>query len=99
MAGPLLETKLHVPRRRRGLIPRPRLVERLSLQAEPALTLVSAPARFGKTTLLADWLAAVSADGRPVAWLSLDNSDNDPVVFRTYLIGALQTAAGGAPMR
>jgi LuxR family transcriptional regulator, maltose regulon positive regulatory protein len=95
VAGPLLETKLHVPRRRRGLVARPRLIERLSLQAEPTLTLVSAPAGFGKTTLLTEWLAAVSADGRSVAWLSLDKSDNDPVLFWTYLIGALQTAAGG----
>jgi LuxR family maltose regulon positive regulatory protein len=95
MAGPLLETKLHVPRRRRGLVARPRLIERLSLQAEPALTLVSAPAGFGKTTLVAEWLAAVSADGRRVAWLSLDKSDNDPALFWTYLIGALRTAADG----
>ena len=57
MAGPLLETKLHVPRRRRGLVARPRLSERLSRGAESALTLVSAPAGFGKTTLLTEWLA------------------------------------------
>ena len=95
MAGPLLETKLHVPRRRRGLVARPRLIERLRLQAESELTLVSAPAGFGKTTLLAEWLAAVSADGRRVAWLSLDKRDNDPALFWTYLIGALQTAADG----
>src|SRR5918993_1586409 len=96
MAGPLLETKLHVPRRRRGLVARPRLIERLRLQPEPELILVSAPAGFGKTTLLAEWLAAVSADGRRVAWLSLDKSDNDPALFWTYLIGALRTAADGA---
>ena len=95
MAGPLLETKLHVPRRRRGLVARPRLIERQSLQAEPALTLVSAPAGFGKTTLVAEWLATVSADGRRVAWLSLDKSDNDPALFWTYLIGALRRAADG----
>src|SRR5918994_6882180 len=96
MAGPLLETKLHVPRRRRGLVARPRLIERLRLQPEPELILVSAPAGFGKTTLLAEWLAAVSAGGRRVAWLSLDTSDNDPVLFWTYVIGALQTAVDGA---
>ena len=60
MAGPLLETKLHVPRPRRGLVARPRLSERLSRGAESTLTLVSAPAGFGKTTLLAEWLAAAS---------------------------------------
>jgi LuxR family maltose regulon positive regulatory protein len=95
MAGPLLETKLRVPRRRRSLVPRPRLIERLSSGTESALTLVSAPAGFGKTTLLADWLATSAADGRSAAWLSLDQRDNDPVVFWTYLVTALRTAAPG----
>ena len=95
MAGPLLETKLHVPRWRRGLVARPRLSERLSRGAESALTLVSAPAGFGKTTLLAEWLAAAPADGRSVAWLSLDQRDNDPALFWTYLVAALKTAAPG----
>ncbi len=89
MAGPLLETRLHVPRWRRGLVARPRLSERLSRGAEPALTLVSAPAGFGKTTLLAQWLAAAPAEGRSVAGLSLDQRDNDPALFWTYLVGAL----------
>ena len=70
MAGPLLETKLHVPRRRRGLVPRPRLSERLDRGAESTLTLVSAPAGFGKTTLLAEWLAAAPA-GRTVRGVAL----------------------------
>src|SRR5918992_2657525 len=95
MASPLLETKLHIPRRRRGLVARPRLVERLRRASESRLTLVSAPAGFGKSTLLAEWLAAVSAEGGSTAWLSLDESDNDPALFWSYLIGALQTAAGG----
>ena len=95
MAGPLLETKLYVPRRRRGLVARPRLSERLNRGAESKLTLVSAPAGFGKTTLLAEWLAAAPADGRSAAWLSLDQRDNDPALFWTYLIAALQTAAPG----
>ena len=95
MVGPLLETKLHVPRWRRSLVARPRLSERLSRGAESALTLVSAPAGFGKTTLLAEWLAAAPADGRSVAWLSLDQRDNDPALFWTYLVAALKTAAPG----
>src|SRR3984957_3587585 len=95
MAGPLLETKLHVPRWRRSLVARPRLSERLSRGAESALTLVSAPAGFGKTTLLAEWLAAAPVDGRSVAWLSLDQRDNDPALFWTYLVAALKTAAPG----
>jgi LuxR family maltose regulon positive regulatory protein len=56
---------------------------------------VSAPAGFGKTTLLAEWLAAAPADGRSVAWLSLDQRDNDPALFWTYLVAALKTAAPG----
>ena len=94
MAGPLLETKLHVPRRRGDLVARPRLSQRLSRGAEAALTLVSAPAGFGKTTLLAQWLAATPAQGRAVAWLSLDERDNDPEMFWTYLVGALKAAQG-----
>ena len=95
MASPLLETKLHIPRGRRGLVARPRLSDRLSQGAESAVTLVSAPAGFGKTTLLAEWLAAPAAGGRSVAWLSLDQRDNDPALFWTYLVAALQTAAPG----
>ena len=95
MAGPLLETKLHIPRRRRGLVARPRLRERLSLGAEAALTLVSAPAGFGKTTLLAEWLAAADADGSSAAWVSLDERDNDPALFWPYLLAAIERAAPG----
>jgi LuxR family transcriptional regulator, maltose regulon positive regulatory protein len=96
MAGSLLETKLQIPRRRRDLVPRPRLSERLSRGAESALTLVSAPAGFGKTTLLADWLAAPAANGRSAAWLSLDQRDNDPSVFWTYLVDGSPRSAAGA---
>src|SRR5436190_1556827 len=80
-----------VARRRRGLVPRPRLNERLNRGTEAKLTLVSAPAGFGKTTLLAEWLAAAPAEERSVAWLSLDQSDNHPPSFWTYLVTALQT--------
>jgi len=95
MAGPLLETKLHVPRGRRGLVARPRLSERLSRGAESTLTLVSAPAGFGKTTLLTEWLAGAPAEGRSAAWLSLDRRDNDPALFWSYLVAALQAASAG----
>jgi LuxR family transcriptional regulator, maltose regulon positive regulatory protein len=95
MPGLLLETKLHVPRRRPGLVARPRLIDLLSRGAESTLTLVSAPAGFGKTSLLADWLAGAGADGRREAWLSLDQRDNDPVLFWTYLVAALKTAVPG----
>jgi LuxR family transcriptional regulator, maltose regulon positive regulatory protein len=99
MAGPLLETKFHVPRRGRGVVPRPRLIEGLTRRAESALTLVSAPAGFGKTTLLtewlAEWLAAAPAGERCAAWLSLDPRDNDPALFWRYLVAALDAAAPG----
>ena len=96
--APLLETKLYVPRSRRGLVPRPRLSERLDRGTASKLTLVSAPAGFGKTTLLTEWLAAgpaAPADERLAAWLSLDRADNDPASFWTYVIAALRTVASG----
>ena len=92
MSTPLLETKLFLPRPRRGLVPRPRLRERLHQGLAAKLMLVSAPAGFGKTTLLVDWMAAVSASPDAeiaTAWLSLDASDNDPATFWTYVIAAL----------
>ena len=73
--SPLLETKLYIPRVRRGLVTRPRLSDRLSRGGESKLTLVSAPAGFGKTTLLAEWLASTPVE-KQIAWLSLDPSDN-----------------------
>ena len=96
--APLLETKLYVPRSRRGLVPRPRLSERLDRGTASTVTLVSAPAGFGKTTLLTEWLAAgpaAPADERLVAWLSLDRGDNDPASFWAYVIAALRTVASG----
>ena len=92
----LLETKLYIPRSRRGLVPRPRLSERLGRATALKLTLVSAPAGFGKTTLLTEWLGerpTEAAGGRLVAWLSLDRADNDPASFWTYVIAALRTVA------
>ena len=91
MPGPLLATKFFVPHRRRNVVPRARLRQRLQRGTEVKLTLVAAPAGFGKTTLLADWLAAVSPEDATVAWLSLDQSDDDPASFWTYLVAALQT--------
>ena len=93
MASPLLETKIYIPRPHRGVVPRPRLLDRLNRGSESKLTLVSAPAGFGKTTLLAEWLAAMPANGGSAGWLSLDPSDSEPASFWTYLIAALQTAA------
>ena len=98
MPAALLETKFYVPRPRRGLVPRPRLSERLDRGTASKLMLVSAPAGFGKTTLLTEWLAAgpaAPADERLAAWLSLDRGDNDPASFWAYVIAALRTVAAG----
>ncbi|HEX6551571.1 MAG TPA: LuxR C-terminal-related transcriptional regulator [Ktedonobacteraceae bacterium] len=87
---PLLATKLHVPRPRARLVSRAHLVERLQqgMARQLKLTLISAPAGFGKTTLLAQWFAE---NGLPAAWLSLEAEDNDPTRFLSYLIAALRT--------
>ena len=94
-AGPLLQTKLYIPKLRRGQVERPRLLERLSRGAESKLTLVSAPAGFGKTTLLAEWLEGAPSDGISTAWLSLDPGDSQATSFWSYVIAALQTVAPG----
>ena len=91
----LVTTKLHAPRTRPNLVDRPRLREVLARNEVCPLTLVSAPAGFGKTTLLGDWSEQLSRDGKSVAWVSLDLSDNDPARFLTYLVGALQEIEEG----
>jgi LuxR family maltose regulon positive regulatory protein len=88
MAAPLLTTKLYIPPIRPELVSRPRLIERLNEGLHRKLTLVSAPAGSGKTTLLSEWVLQC---GRPIAWVSLDDEDNDLTHFLTYLIAALQT--------
>jgi LuxR family maltose regulon positive regulatory protein len=88
MATPLLQTKLYIPPVRPELVPRPRLIGQLDAGLHRKLTLVSAPAGFGKTTLLSEW---VGSCGRPVGWVSLDESDNDPARFLAYFVVALQT--------
>ena len=90
MATPILATKLYIPPPRPKAVLRPRLIERLNEGLHRKLTLISAPAGFGKTTLVSEWLAGCE---RPAAWLSLDEGDNDPTRFLTYLVAALQTIA------
>ena len=92
----LLATKFHVPGLRPDLLARPRLIDRLNWAAARELVLVSAPAGFGKTTLLADW---AGAHGRPVAWLTLDAGDNDPVRFWRYVVGAVDRVHPGIGRR
>jgi LuxR family transcriptional regulator, maltose regulon positive regulatory protein len=90
MSTSVLDTKLYIPLPRSQLVLRTRLLERLNEGLRSKLTLISAPAGFGKTTLVSDWVASCKT---PVAWLSLDEADSDPTRFLTYLLTALQTVA------
>jgi LuxR family maltose regulon positive regulatory protein len=89
-ASPLLESKLYVPRSRSGLVPRTRLIDALRQGAAHKLTLLVAPAGFGKTTLLAAWLADTDGGESAAGWVSLDPSENEPALFWAYFIRALQ---------
>jgi LuxR family maltose regulon positive regulatory protein len=98
MSTPILATKLFIPPPRPKAVSRPRLIERLNEALHRKLTLISAPAGFGKTTLVSEWLAASAGRERPegprqVAWLSLDEADSNPTRFLSYLVAALQTIA------
>ena len=96
VSTPVLATKLYAPARRPQLVARPRIADRLdtTLEAGHRLTLVSAPAGFGKTTLLSDWLTDLQQRQRQtrVGWLSLDDDDNDLTRFMAHLLAALQSA-------
>ncbi len=103
MPTPILATKLYIPPPRSKAVLRPRLINQLNegLSSGRKLTLISASAGFGKTTLVSEWVAALTPSPLPVgeglgvrvAWLSLDEGDNDPTRFLTYLVAALQTIA------
>ena len=88
----LLATKLYLPRLQPGFLARPRLTEGLDEGLARGLVLVCAPAGFGKTALLADW---ARQGRRPVAWLSLDQGDNDPARFWRHVIAALDRMRPG----
>src|SRR6266480_649690 len=90
MPTPILATKLYIPRLRPNVVSRPRLIERLNEGLHRKLTLIAAPAGFGKTTLVSAWVAGCD---RQVAWLSLDKGESDPILFLTYLVAALQRIA------
>jgi LuxR family maltose regulon positive regulatory protein len=101
MTSSILVTKLFIPPTRPELVPRPRLVERLNAGLYRNLSLISAPAGFGKTTLVTEWLDSLrlGANNEPqaeyrIAWLSLDEGDNDPARFMTYFISALNRGDG-----
>ncbi len=88
MPTPILATKLYIPPLRPHVVLRPRLLEQLNEGLHRNLILIAAPAGFGKTTLVSEWVEGIE---RPVAWLSLDDQENDPTRFLTYLVAALQT--------
>src|SRR5262245_10141946 len=92
----LLATKLHLPRPRPGFVPRPRLVTRLDEGLARGLVVVCAAAGYGKTVTLADW---ARRSGRPVAWLSLDAGDNDPVRFWRHVVAAVGPVRPGVAGR
>ena len=102
---PLLDTKLYLPHPPDDLVARPHLVARLDAGLRYPLTLVCAPAGYGKSTLVASWLRARMAGAAPgdppplqVAWYSIDSADNDDTLFVTYLLGALRgTERSAAP--
>ncbi len=109
MAAALITTKMSAPRIGQAVVPRPRLGELLAEALHARLTLVSGPAGFGKTTAVAGWLDDVRLAGGPVAWVSLDASDDDPERFWRYVVTTLERAspgllpvavelAGGAPI-
>ncbi|HEX8131844.1 MAG TPA: AAA family ATPase, partial [Actinomycetes bacterium] len=87
-----MATKLHLPRLQPGFVPRPRLLDRLEEAPAGQLVLVCAPAGFGKTALLGDW---VGQRRRPFAWLSLDEGDNDPARFWRHVVAALDRVRPG----
>jgi LuxR family maltose regulon positive regulatory protein len=92
MSTTILATKLYIPPPRPNVVLRTRLSETLNEGLQRKLTLISAPAGFGKTTLVSAW---VRGNGLPAAWLSLDEGDHEPTRFLTYLVAALQTIAAG----
>src|SRR5581483_262726 len=90
MPTPILATKLYLPPLRPNVVSRPRLLKLLNEGLHRKLTLIAAPAGFGKTTLISEWVEGID---RSTAWLSLDEGDNDSTRFLTYLVAALQTIA------
>jgi LuxR family maltose regulon positive regulatory protein len=95
VAGPLIATKFHMPVRRPSTVQRSRLTDRLAEGGRARLTLVAAPAGFGKTTVVTEWLASME-DDRHVAWVSLDPRDDEPGTFWAYLITAVDSVIPGA---
>jgi LuxR family maltose regulon positive regulatory protein len=90
LSAPILITKLHIPTPRSRRVERPRLLAQLMGQPDAGLVLLCAPAGYGKTTLLTEWARHLVAQNVRVAWLSLEENDNDPLRFWTYVIHAFR---------
>jgi len=88
MKAPIIATKLFKPTPRPEAVRRPQLIARLDEGRQRKLTLISASAGSGKTTLVSQW---ITGNGQPAAWLSLDQEDNDPIRFLIYLVSSLKT--------
>jgi LuxR family maltose regulon positive regulatory protein len=95
MPIPLLATKLHIPPLRPDFVPRRRLLDRLQTGLRRKLTLISAPAGYGKSTLLSEWHASSRGRAVSLAWVLLDEQDNDPVRFWSYVLAALERVRPG----
>jgi LuxR family maltose regulon positive regulatory protein len=96
ISPPLLKTKLHIPDRRPDMVSRSLLIERLNDNLQRKLTLITAPAGYGKTNLAAEWVQAIQSEDNSdyrITWLSLNEADSEPTHFLAYLIAALQQAA------
>ncbi len=90
--SPLVLTKIHLPAFRQRIIPRQRLLDRIESERDKSLILVSAPAGYGKTTILMDWAESLRKDGVSTAWYALDPGDDDPFTFASYLVASISQA-------
>ncbi|MDX1414394.1 MAG: hypothetical protein R3293_09405, partial [Candidatus Promineifilaceae bacterium] len=96
IAPPLLKTKLHIPHRRPDMVPRPLLIKQLNERLQRKLTLITAPAGYGKTSLASEWLHSLQPEdisNTRITWLSLEEADSEPIRFLSYVIAALQQVA------
>ena len=99
IAPPLLKTKLHIPQRHPDIVPRILLIKQLNERIQRKLTLITAPAGYGKTSLASEWTHALQSETaeatfhQRITWLSLEESDSEPIRFLSYMIAALQQVA------
>ena len=96
IAPPLLKTKLHIPHRRPDMVPRSLLIKQLNERIQRKLTLITAPAGYGKTNLASEWIYSLQSEdtsNNRITWLSLEEADSEPIRFLSYVIAALQQVA------